>query len=250
MKTFACLFDIDGVLTLPLTQKRKISIIDFQLIKKLTILKHQNIPLALISGRAYPWVQQFLLDPFKNFLEEIPIFMEYGLTSYVNGSFHISQNAKDFRDEFFFPIMSSIKQTCLENDIFFELTPYIDYPVHGSLWLELKHGMISIISNKLVSTEQVHILLEQAMDEYTNDVRLLKHHLGFDIIPKGWGKEKAASEAFKILDPQQKIQNWFIFGDNESDREMCNPFLESTFVDTKIGASETTSKFLSENLFI
>ena len=248
MNSFACLFDIDGVLTLPITRERKISVIDSQLIELLAILKQQSVSIALISGRAYAWVQHFLLDSSKILLQDIPIFMEYGLTSYVNGSFNVTQKAKNFRDEFFFPIISSIKQICVENNVFFELTPYIDYPSHGSLWLELKHGMISIISNKLVSTELVHKMLEIAINEYSDNVRILKHHLGFDILPKGWSKEKAAIEAYRILDPLQDIQIWYIFGDNESDREMCKPFNNSVFVDTKIGASETTIRYLKENL--
>lgn len=249
MNSFACLFDIDGVLTLPITEQRTISVIDPQIIEILTTLQLSNIKLALISGRAYPWVEMFLLRQFKTALENIPIFMEYGLTSYVQGKLQVSKKAKEFRDEFFFAIMSSIKQTCQEHEIFFELKPSVDYPSHGSLFLEQKNGMISILSNTNISTETVHNLVELSVQDFKDDIRILKHHLGIDILPKGWGKEQAAIQAYFLLDPKKEIHDWFVFGDNESDREMCKPLSIATFVDTKIGASEKTISYIKGNLF-
>lgn len=249
MKSLGILFDIDGVLTLPNTEERNISIIDNKLINFLETLHHQGIYFCFVTGRAYPWVQKFVLSQNNPFLSEIPIFMEYGLTSLFNKKLKVSKKARNFRDEFFFPILSSIKYTCDNENILFEITPFVDYPDHGSLWLEKKDGMISIGFNKLVSVAKVQEIVDDSVTTFTDDIRVVKHHLGCDILPKGWSKEQAAIKALNLLDPDKKIQQWYVFGDNESDKEMCKPFENVTFVDTKIGASETTLKYLQEQIF-
>ncbi len=246
LTSLGILFDIDGVLTLPITEKRKISVIDPELIEYLSNIHQQGIKFSLITGRAYPWVNTFLLSKFESFLEDIPIYMEYGLTSLKNGAFKVSKKAKSFRDEFFSPILSSIKQNCQEKNIIFELKPYIDYPEHGSLWLEDKKVMISIASNASISTETVQDMVIKSCQDYLDNIRIVKHHLGCDILPKGWSKEQAAIEAYQLLDPEKKIDQWYVFGDNESDKEMCRPFRKATFIDAKIGASETTKDSLKK----
>lgn len=236
---------MDGVLTLPITEDRKISVIDQDLLKKLSDLHQQDTKFALVTGRAHPWVKKFLFKERNSFLSEIPIFMEYGLTSLINNQLTISKKAKNFRDEVFFPILSTVKQISKEKGFLFEITPYIYYPAHGSLWLEEKNVMISIVSNSAISLDQVHKIVTEAVEDYIDEIRLINHHLGCDILPKGWSKEQAAIEAYQILDPNKNIEKWFIFGDNESDKEMCRPFSQFTFIDTKINASETTKNFLN-----
>ena len=244
MKSFACLFDIDGVLTLPITDQRKISIIDPHIIEILHNFHQQDIKFSLITGRAFGWVEKFLLHDYRSFLHDIPIFTEYGLASFISNKLKVSKKAKEFRDEFFFPIMSSIKQICQEKNLFFEMKAFVDYPDHGSLWLEEKKGMISIASNTLISPEQVHDIIGKAVTEYSNEIRIINHHLGCDILPKGWSKEQAAIKSYKLLDSEKKVDKWYVFGDNESDKEMCKPFPNVTFIDTKLGASEVTIKYL------
>ena len=249
MNLIAFLFDIDGVLTLPITEERNISVIDPNLLTYLESLQTKGIKFAFVTGRALPWVQKFVLSEKYDFLHKIPIFMEYGLTSLLNGKLRISKKARSFRDEFFFSILSSIKQTCANENIHFDIVPYVDYPDHGSLWVEKKEGMISIGFNKLVSVKKVQQIVEESVDSYKDDIRVIKHHLGCDILPKGWGKEQAAIESLKLLDPEKQVEQWYVFGDNESDKEMCKPFSNVTFIDTKIGASETTLKYLQEQIF-
>lgn len=239
------LFDVDGVLTLPITDERKISVIDPELLQFLSDLHEKKIKFSLVTGRAYPWVKKFVING-NTFLNKIPIFMEYGLASFINNKMIISKKAKNFRDEVFFPILSTIKQISKEKGFLFEVTPYVDYPGHGSLWLEEKNVMISIVSNSSISLDQVHQIVSEAVDDYIDDIRLINHHLGSDILPKGWSKEQAAFAAYQMLDPDKKIEHWMVFGDNESDKEMCKPFTKVTYFDTKIGASETTKQHLKE----
>ena len=248
MNNLAFLFDIDGVLTLPNTEQRKFSVIDSSLIEFLFHIHQQNVKFAFITGRAYPWVTKFLLSKFHSFLEDIPIFMEYGLTSLIYNKVTISDSAISFRNEYFDLILSSIQQTCQIEGVFFEPTPFVDYPDHGSLWLEKKDGMISIASNKLISPRKVHQIVNKSIIDILDNLRIVNHHLGCDILPKGFGKEQAAIKSFQLLDPHKKVRHWYIFGDNESDKEMCNPFKQSTFIDTKIGASESTRKHLKSIL--
>jgi HAD superfamily hydrolase (TIGR01484 family) len=244
----ACLFDVDGVLTLPITEHRKISIVDPKIVEMLLSLNQNNIKFSLITGRAYPWVNKFLLLEYKERLKNIPIFLEYGLVSSINNNLIISEKGRKFREDLFEPIIGSINDQANQLDIYFESTSFVDYPNHGSLWLEEKNCMISIASNKFITAEEVQNLVENAIHNYKNSVRFVKHHLGCDILPKGWSKEQAAIESYNLLDPEKKIENWFVFGDNESDREMCQPFSNSTFIDTKIGASNTTTRSL-KNIF-
>ena len=248
MDSTAFLFDIDGVLTLPITEQLKISVIDPYLIELLSKIHQQGIKFSFITGRAYPWVKKFLLSDYSSFLTNIPIFMEYGLTSVIDNKLNISDFAGSFRKQFFRSILSAIQVTCDKKNIFFNQSPYVDYPSHKSLWLEEKNVMISIASNTNITPEQVQRIVIESVQDFSNEIRIVKHHLGCDILPKGWSKERAAVESYLLLDPDKKIHQWYVFGDNESDKEMCKPFSNVLFVDTKIGASETTKQFLQNIL--
>ena len=248
MNQISFLFDIDGVLTQPITESRKISVIDPNLINYLNEIHQKGFKFSFITGRAYPWINKFLLFDFSSFLKEIPIYMEYGLTSYFNDKLTISSEAVIFRNAFSTKIISAIQKKCQQDNVFFDSLPYIDYPDHGSLWLEEKNGMISIVSNRKISAEEVQNIVVDSTKGFTNNFRIVKHHLGCDILPKGWSKEIAAEKSYNLLDPDKNIQKWFVFGDNESDREMCNPLPNVEFIDTKDGASETTLRNLKDIL--
>ena len=77
-----------------------------------------------------------------------------------------------------------------------------------------------------------------------------KHHLGIDLLPSNSSKRIAALEAKKILDPNNDMEKWLIFGDSKYDREMCQAFPDkkTEFILTRDGASLDVLRKL-ESLF-
>ena len=241
MTKISILFDVDGVLTLPITSERQISIPDVELFLLLEKLYLNGIKFSLITGRAFPWVKKFILPVLKC---EIPIYLEYGLVSYHNNNITILNDGEDFKNKYHASILNNIRNHSNKKQLIFDLTKYIDYPDHGSLWIEDKISMISIAANKNISVSQCHSIVEKAIEPLKSEINFFKHHLGCDILPLGWTKEMAAKHAQEIIDPKNNTDLWLVFGDNESDREMCKPLANVIFIDTKNGASEKTKQEL------
>ena len=243
MNSIGIIFDIDGVVTLPITEERKISIPDPDLFELIKILALQGVKINFITGRAFPWFEKFVLPILQKINIEYNCFLEYGLVSYNNKELHLSNEGKSFRSQYYDTFKQNILSEATKKDVFFEKDMvYVDYPNHGSLWIEEKLAMISVLTNKNISLPVVQDIVGNAVKEYLNEVRFLNHHLGCDILPHGWSKEQGALQVKNMTD--EKVTEWYVFGDNEPDKEMCKPFSNVQYVDCKIGASDTTKQFL------
>ncbi|MHA2362798.1 MAG: HAD-IIB family hydrolase [Candidatus Hodarchaeales archaeon] len=240
------IFDVDGVLTKPILKPPVRSVIDPEIISLIDNLIQRNFFIAFVTGRALAWVKAHVF-PHLSIIgkEKIPIFMEYGLTYWYENTLHFHDVGKQFRQNTYPKLISFIDIRAKESKIFFEPNKvYWDYPKHGSIWIEDKHAMLSIASNTIVNTKQVHLLVENIPEDLK--VRLIKHHLGFDLLPNGWSKAKAIE---KVKEFSTEVKQWYVFGDNPSDREMTKPLENAIFIDTKKGASKTTTKYLEEKFF-
>lgn len=246
MTSFGIIFDIDGVVTLPITEERKISLPDPELFSLIKKLSESNVFISFITGRAFLWFKDFILPQIEKNNFKYSCFLEYGLVSYNNNELIVSSSGKAFRRKFFDMFLNKIESKAKELKIYFEKSKfYVDYPKHGSIWVEKKNCMISIIANEKISTAKVHELVEGAIKSDLNEIRFIKHHLGCDILPKGWSKEQGAINVRDLT--KDRIDKWYVFGDNESDKEMCKPFSNVEYIDTKFGASKKTISVLIEN---
>jgi hydroxymethylpyrimidine pyrophosphatase-like HAD family hydrolase len=94
----------------------------------------------------------------------------------------------------------------------------------------------------------VHQLAAEAWSEYHEHVRVLNHHLGVDVIPSGWSKANATQNFLSYNQIRQEEYSWYVFGDNQSDREMCQGLDHVSFIDTKQHASTIVKKTLDQLL--
>ncbi len=232
------LFDIDGCLTLP---GQTISILDTKLMDRLLQLHH---PLALITGRSDGWLRKQYRDMKKMSYLEIPTYIEFGLAKINNDNVIVNDKSLLFL-ELRIKLIELLADLCKKEGVYFEPeTWYSDYPDHGSLWVEDKHIQLSIAENIKVPTTEVHRLCNKAWQPIKDKVRILYHHLGIDVIPLSWSKKMAT--AHFVQDLNEEKYTWYVFGDNESDKEMIQGLTTTQFVSTRDGASSVVWKTLEE----
>ncbi|MHA2504044.1 MAG: HAD hydrolase family protein [Candidatus Kariarchaeaceae archaeon] len=231
------LFDIDGCLTLPHMTK---SVLDIELMDRLLPL---DTPIALVTGRSDGWLRkQYSEQNRMNYLD-FPTYIEFGLATINGESVQLQQQATEFLDHRL-DLIQSLAEVCDRETVYFEPdTWYHDYPSHGSLWVERKHIQLSIAENTNVPTTKVHDLCDLAWNNQ-DSVRILKHHLGIDVIPQGWSKAQATSHFTQGLN--QADYSWYVFGDNSSDREMMEGLDTVTFISTREEASKTVRATLED----
>ncbi len=241
------LFDIDGVLTKPISNKPAESVIDPEILIIINdlIIKH---PLAFITGRSKCWLDEQFIQHINQENQLIaPIFMEYGLVYLYQNKLTITDKGLVFREKIYPHLLSYIEEESKKLGYYFEQKTYCNFPAHGSLWIEKKYTMLSIASNRDIEPMQVHLMIEKLPLALKNQVRIVKHHLGIDILPKGTSKSDAV-QTFLKFNLSQNIDTWYVFGDNPSDKEMTNPLSKWRYFDTKENASEDTKKFLTSIL--
>lgn len=231
------LFDIDGCLTLPNQIK---SVLDTDLIDHLLQLDN---PIALVTGRSDGWLRKQYDEENRNSYLEIPTYIEFGLAMINGPDVKLQQQGSDFLPQRL-QLIQLLAETCEKEDIYFEQEKwYNDYPDHGSLWVEQKHIQLSIAENVNLSAKRLHELCDKAWVDQ-NQVRILHHHLGIDVIPYGWSKARATSHFTQDLD--ESAYSWYVFGDNESDREMIEGLTNASFISTTETASHQVRKTLEK----
>lgn len=235
--TFAFLFDIDGCLTLPDHDR---SILDTDLIDQILELPY---PTAFVTGRSDGWIKRhYQLQNRLNYLQ-IPTYIEFGLALLHHDNLIFQQTATEFlsvRDRFI-NLLAHETNHC---GIYFEPDRwYDDYPDHGSLWVEDKHIQLSIAANSNITPNKVHDLVQSAWEDEDKG-RILYHHLGVDVLPHNWSKSKATTHFINNLEEDE--YEWYVFGDNASDREMQHGLSSSTFISTAEHASTTVRSILHD----
>jgi hydroxymethylpyrimidine pyrophosphatase-like HAD family hydrolase len=245
---FGFLFDVDGVLTLPVNEKNPKSIIDIEIIPYLEKLIKYSYPFAFVTGRGMCWLAENLLNILPSTIKDFSCFyMEYGLLLRQKGLESITITQNDFRNIYYPKIINEIEKICLDQEIYFERDHnYCDNPAHGGLWIEEKKIMLSLGANTHISPDQVHNLIMQISFNLRNKVRIINHHLGGDILPLGWSKANATENFIEQVKLFGEIKKWYVFGDNKSDEEMCKPLKNFEFINTKFGASEVTKQKLND----
>jgi len=239
---YGLLFDIDGCLTLP---TRSTSELDIELMDQLL---HLNNPLALVTGRSDGWLRKHYQASERTEYYQFPTYLEFGLVYMRHGQILIQHDAEEFlriRSQ----LIQALSHTCEQENIYFESEKtYHDYPDHDSLWIETKHVQLSIAANTGISPDKVHQLCQTSWSKFQDQVRILYHHLGVDVIPRNWSKKEATRHFIADLD-QSQFQ-WVVFGDNESDQEMMEGLDQVEFVSTKDEASTKVRAFLQSRNII
>jgi HAD superfamily hydrolase (TIGR01484 family) len=234
------LFDIDGCLTLPDFSR---SVLDVSLLDQIFQLYTNGIPVGYITGRSDGWLKEQYTQVERQHFLQIPTYIETGLAFVNPATVTIHPQSTPFlqiRDE----LIRALDTYIQEQDIYFEAdVVYNDYPPHGSLWIENKHVQISLASNTKVTPSEVQELTANALAEYQEQIRILNHHLGVDVIPQDWSKAMATHQFIERIDQSQF--EWWVFGDNESDREMMIGLDHTQFFSTQNHASDDVRSILT-----
>ena len=118
---------------------------------------------------------------------------------------------------------------------------HVTYPDHGGIWFEKKVIMSSVIRGLHDGPDIAQDIASHLMEKKGYDFRLLNHPIGIDVVPPDWSKRKAAE------DFSQDVSSdifWFVYGDNESDKEMLDGVGQGEYVDARKGASEKVKEHL------
>jgi len=212
-------------------------------------LSTNKYKIALITGRAFPWVQDQFIK-IKKWPIKIPIYLEHSLVSFVNDQLSISEIGKKFIENYETQIIDRVDLLLKEKFFRFIKTkltnpePGLDY-----IW-EDKLAMISIVTtNENPNPTPIQRIVDEVIQQLQlqNEIKIGYHHLGVDILPRDTSKRTAANHAQGILDPKNAINKWICFGDNISDKEMtlAKPKI-SEFVYTE-NASQDVLDYLYQN---
>lgn len=248
-KKFGFLFDVDGCIT-PKNSKEIHARVDPVLLPWFEKIRNEKHAIAFITGRSYAFM-----------LETVPIiidndylcFFEYGwCVRYTNKTYGVNMKAKSWRETILKDLFNVITEVSNSLGFPFSDKEHILAPENGSMWIESKETMVSIASNTLVSNLDVHKIMELVIPKIFTDKenipKINYHHLGLDIMMPDTSKKFGAIKARDILDPNDEVSRWFVFGDSYYDEEMCLAFEKdkSYFVNTKKNASEDVLKKLNE----
>ncbi|MFX1252279.1 MAG: hypothetical protein ACFFCZ_11795 [Promethearchaeota archaeon] len=238
IESIGFIFDVDGCLTLPIDDAFPRSILDVELMDTIYELNFQQIPITFVTGRSVGYLkQQYELNERLKY-QAIPTYLEFGLVKWVNGEIEVLDSAKPFLDVKK-KLIDALARYCIKHNIYFEASiSYDDHPEHGWMWLENKIIQLSIAAGRKISASKVHEITLSAWKDFSTLARFLPHHLGIDVVPVGWSKSKATENFISTLDHAESSYQWFVLGDNESDREMTIGLSQVTFVDTKKRASK------------
>ncbi len=232
------IFDVDGCLTLPVEDVFPRSILDIKLMDKIHELNFQQIPITFVTGRSIGYLKQKYELNERLKYQDIPTYLEFGLVKWENGEIEVLESAKPFLGVKK-KLIEVLARYCIEHNIYFEAEiSYDDHPEHGWMWLENKIIQLSIAAGRKVNASKVHEITLSAWKDFSALARFLPHHLGIDVIPVGWSKSKATENFISTLDRAESSYQWFVLGDNESDREMTAGLSQVTFIDTKKRASK------------
>ncbi|MFX0206638.1 MAG: HAD hydrolase family protein [Candidatus Hodarchaeota archaeon] len=249
MTKYGFLFDVDGCITPKNTQELHARA-DKQLFPWFKHIKKLNHPIAFITGRSYPFMKKTAPELFQ---EGYLCFFEYGWCNNYNGKHNIDSEVQHWRNHFISRLIPVLEKACKTAKIPFYQKETVLAPTDGSMWIEKKYTMISVATNTKISPHEVHSIIEKVISELFYEKPSLiinKHHLGIDLLPPKSSKRIGALKAKQILDPNDSVEKWFIFGDSEYDKEMCQAFSEGNteFIFTRENASLDVLKKL-RNIF-
>ncbi|MFX0096012.1 MAG: hypothetical protein ACFFBD_30010 [Candidatus Hodarchaeota archaeon] len=238
------LFDIDGCLTLPMENNLDRSILDIELLDRIHALHLQQVPITFVTGRSVGYLKKYYEQHERLKYQEIPHYLEFGLVNWLNGKIKVLETAKPFI-KVKKRLLAALHHYCIDHNIFFEPDQsYDDYPDHGGMWLENKIIQLSIASGKNITPVKVHDITLAAWKQFSTLGRFLPHHLGIDVIPRGWSKAKATEHFILTLNRNESDYQWYVLGDNESDREMTSGLTQVTFINTQKAASRMVWELL------
>lgn len=222
----AWIFDIDGVITDPVTKRIKYpQIIDF-LIGKLS----KNEPVGLNTGRSLSWTEERVLNPLilklkdKSILENLIICAENGA---VSATFTKGELSKYKDSNFTVPafiadeVRKSIKDTKL---ISFD---------------ESKETMVTVEMQDGASLEEFRKeqeILDKRLNEFLEEKKLLEEYvlrpnpIATDIYKKTVGKTFGTKKILNWLKEKNlEIDFFYIFGDAFSDLEISDQIKKEGF---------------------
>ncbi|MBD3189962.1 MAG: HAD-IIB family hydrolase [Candidatus Heimdallarchaeota archaeon] len=217
-QTIGFLFDVDGTLTY---YQENDSVIDQSLIDTLNYINRKKMPIGLVTGRSVIWVQDHLFDYLTDDLKkQIRVFGEFGLVFWNGEKIELSKISDDMK-----LALAMVRKEVIA--IFLNeknLKAIVSYepPNQKCLWIEPKDCMVTFRTLQTFGLTIDHLLeiVKPIFEKYSAQLKMHYNPLAIDIIPNFASKQYGAEAAIKALDPNNKIEQWYAFGDSESDKGM------------------------------
>lgn len=253
---FGLIFDIDGTITkIPGVE----SPIDPFVIEKISEIYNQGNKIAFVTGRAGWYIEENLLPLLIKFglYDKVFVSAERGVYRVENGKVSIDSNlVKDFA-----PYRSLIKEEVMgvakEMGVPIKREELKKVPETGEVWFEDKQSTLEVRTNhfnknNLATENSVYELARIAMERLsrTHDFSsfdILKTSLSATVKLKSLNKYNVAKQIVKILDSENMLEKWYVFGDSADDKTMAeiNPE-KMVFFDVRGKASAGVLEKLNE----
>ncbi len=224
----AWVFDIDGVITDPVTKKA-----DHKILKHLSNILHNGDFVAFNTGRSFSWTKDTVLDPFseyvmdKTLLENVFVVCEKGnvLASYKN-----SEWEKKVLDDALPEVIQAEVKKIIEEE--FNDSMFFDTSKETMVTAEMKEGFDMELFGKRI----------QALDKKINEIIMNKRyaslelktdpsHIALDIQYEDAGKHLGAEriEDF-MMEKGIRPEIIYMLGDSPSDSQMASELQDNYHV--------------------
>lgn len=243
----AYLFDVDGVITDPVTR----NISKQQLVTHLITLLQKGNPIGIISGRGLIWLRSRIVKVLENYLNDHPGLDNSMLDNvYVSGEFNgvvcIHKNGE--RQEFVNreqAIPEEVKSGL--HLIAFQFSEYVFVD-------QEKQTIFTVQANSSVNEKEFQMYkndifagFEQVIASYP-DLEVHADRLAINIRNKKANKHYATQQFLMWLSKKGlKPEKFYVFGDNPSDLEMGTALYEQGLIFEFVFVGETNE--LSKEIF-
>ena len=216
----AFLFDVDGVITNPVEKK----VTEPELFDELANLLSNGVPVALVTGRALPWVVERVVTPLTNLIEDKSILDRF----FVSGEFGASQirwkNGEAYRlVDTTITLPEGLADELKEATKPYKTTQHIDPDKETMVSIEMNDGLAvnEFKPEQLKLARELEGLLERYSPEGKFEIHI--DRIATNIKNKSTNKRYAARQVNAWLSELKLLPHqYFAFGDSSSDREMAD----------------------------
>jgi hypothetical protein len=222
----AWVFDVDGVITNPQTKRIDGFGICDELISKLQ--KHE--PVALITGRAYNWVTNRVVNQIEGMLQDKSILDNLFISAEFGGFYSQYENGERkelINEQLSLPaeIPPEVKKI-VENE--YSDTMFVDPDKKTMVSVEMRDN--HSVEDFKSSQKKLSVEIQNILNQYDKDSKLEIHEdtIATNIRNKSSNKKNAAEQMLKWLsDKGIRPQKYLVFGDSRGDIEIAQDIYEN-----------------------
>ena len=217
------LCDVDGTIT---TRYGEDSPVDRRVIERFPDILKGGGRIAIITGRSEWWLDEHVIPLLKEYklLRRVLVLGEYIYFKISGGRRSWDPSVNEFKKD-----REAIKRKIAElsqPNIPTSLTDARYAPETGELWFEPGVGILSVRTNphnSAVDSDFVYDVTKRACNQLGfrgSALDIKKSPIATVVSRPEAHKGNSARIALEILDPENKVERWYAFGDSDMDERM------------------------------